>query len=161
MGKAIVCQEAECECQNGTVPDKIISVSTHQQYVNDPEGEQKMIVSTLDIGQPFQKKTFGNCKLQPTPGGYKVCQAQITEWKDFYDKVTLDNGGNPILENSKAVCPIAGAPCISITFHGQTATTTQQQEEEADNEIMDQINPLASDDATLYEEIKHYLSSNQ
>jgi hypothetical protein len=129
------------------MPDKIISVSEHRQYVNDPDGEKKMIVSTMDIGQPFQKKSFGNCKLQPTPGGYKTCQSQITEWTDFYEKVTLDNGGNPILENSKATCPIGGAPCISITFHGQTAETTEEQEEKADNEVMDQINPLAASDS--------------
>ncbi len=143
MGKAIVCQEAECECQNGTMPDKIVSISQHKQYVNDAEGEKKMIVSTMDIGQPFQKMTFGQCKLQPTPGGYKPCQPMITEWQDFYDKITLDNGGNPILENSKAVCPIAGAPCISITFHGQTAEASQQHEEAADKEVMAQVNPLA------------------
>ena len=145
MGKAIVCQKAECECQFGTMPDKIISVSQHRQFVNDPDGSKKMIVSTMDKGQPFEKKTFGNCKLQPIPGGYKPCQSQVVEWVDFYDKVTLDNGGNPILENSKAMCPIAGAPCISITFHGQTAKTTKEQEEEADDEVLDQINPLIAD----------------
>ncbi|MCG8814118.1 hypothetical protein G1K66_12710, partial [Tenacibaculum finnmarkense] len=33
---------------------------------------------------------------------------------------------------------------ISITFHGQTAEATEQHEEEADDEVMDQVNPLAS-----------------
>ena len=41
MGKAIVCQEAECECQFGTMPDKIISISQHKQYVNDADGKKK------------------------------------------------------------------------------------------------------------------------
>ncbi|OEK09425.1 hypothetical protein A8C32_11955 [Flavivirga aquatica] len=158
MGKAIVCQEAECECQNGTMPDKIVSISQHKQYVNDTEGEKKMIVSTLDIGQPFEKKTFGQCKLQPTLGGYKPCQPMVTEWQGFYEKVTLDNGGNPILENSKATCAIAGAPCVSITFHGQTAEATQEHEAAADEEVMAQINPLASDDA-VKEDVKHDLNS--
>lgn len=144
MGIPIVCQEAECECQFGAAPDKIISVSQHRQYVNDPEGAKKMIVSTMDTGQPFQKKTFGPCKMQPIPGGYKPCQPAVTGWQDFYDKVTLDNGGNPILENSKAICAIAGSPCISITFHGQTAEATQEHKEEADEEVIDQINPLTA-----------------
>lgn len=161
MGKALVCQKAECECEHGNMPDKIISVSKHRQYVNDVEGEEKMIVSTMDIGQPFEKKTFGTCKLQPTPSGYKVCQAQITKWEDFYDKVTLDNGGNPILENSKAICPIAGVACISITFHGQKGEMTEQHQEEADPEVQNMLNPLASSTDTQEVEVKHTLNATE
>lgn len=145
MGKAIVCQEADCECQFGTMPDKLVSVSIHNQYVNDSEGAQKMIVSTLDLGQPFQKKTFGQCKLQPTPSGYKPCQPVVTQWQDFYDKITLDNGGNPILENSKAMCPIAGSPCISITFHGQQGEMQKKHNDQADEQVTNQVNPLGAD----------------
>jgi hypothetical protein len=32
---------------------------------------------------------------------YKPCQAVITEWKGFYDKVTLSNQGKILLEDSK------------------------------------------------------------
>ncbi len=158
MGKAIVCQEAEVECMHGDMPDKIVSVTTNNQYVNDPDGAKKMIVTTMDIGQPFEKKTFGQCKLQPTIAGFKPCQPQIQEWQDFYEKVTLDDGGNPILEDSKAICPIAGAPCIRIKFHGQSAGMSDSAEEEADEEVQNQINPLASnDDEEEEQEAKHEL----
>ncbi len=143
IGK-IVCQGALCECQYGDFPDILQVVSKHKEYVNESDGSDKMIATHRDVGQPFEKKTFGQCKLQPTPGGYKPCQVQVTEWQDFYEKVTLSNGGKVLTEKSKAICPIAGAPCITVSFHGQTASPTSQQMEQADEETHAMLNPFAA-----------------
>ncbi|TPN87428.1 DUF4280 domain-containing protein [Aquimarina algicola] len=140
---AIVCQGAMCKCKFGTVPDKLKIVSTHKEYVNETKGSKKMIATTMDIGQPFEAKTFGQCKLQPSTSGYLPCVPSITQWQDFYDKITVSNQGKILTEKSKAICAIAGAPYVEITFHGQTASPTQSQAEEADEEIHSQLNPLA------------------
>ena len=141
----LVCFGAECECQYGDTPDKLIVETQSKRYINDPEGSQKLMATHKDIGQPFEKKTFGQCKLQPTSGGYKPCQPNITEWTGFYDKITIsENSGNPLLEGSKAICAISGAPCVSITFHGQTADPVAQnfEQEEQEEDTSSQINPL-------------------
>lgn len=141
----LVCHGAECECQHGNMPDKLIVETQSKRYINDPEGSEKLMATNKEIGQPFEKKTFGTCKLQPTPGGYKPCQPTITEWTDFYDKVKLeDNGGYPLLEGSMATCAISGAPCVSITFHGQTGEPSESSFEQADVDVISQVNPVVN-----------------
>ncbi|WP_237276957.1 PAAR-like protein [Tenacibaculum ovolyticum] len=148
----LVCYGAECECQFGNAPDKLIVETQSKRYINDPDGAEKLMATNKEIGQPFEAKTFGQCKMQPTPGGYKPCQPMITEWQDFYDKVTLsDNGGNPLLEGSKAICAISGAPCVSITYHGQTGEPVAQnfKQEEKEEDTASQINPLVNSNEVL------------
>ncbi len=143
----LVCQGAECMCQNGDAPDKLIVETQSKRYINDPDRTDKLMATNKEIGQPFEKKTFGQCKLQPTIMGFKPCQPNITEWTDFYDKITVsDNQGNPLLEGSKATCAIAGSPCVSILFHGQTTTLIAQnfEQEEKEEDTTSQINPLVS-----------------
>ncbi len=141
----LVCHGAECECEQGDTPDKLIVETQSKHYINDPEGSEKLMATDMEIGQPFEKKTFGQCKLQPTPSGYKPCQPTITEWTEFYDKVKLEeNGGYPLLEGSKATCAIAGAPCVSITFHGQVGEPSESSFEEAEEDVISQVNPLVN-----------------
>ncbi|TPN89081.1 DUF4280 domain-containing protein [Aquimarina algicola] len=142
--KHIVVQGATCECQHGFTPD-MLKVSSHSyEYANDKDGSQKLIASTLEIGQPFQANTFGQCKLQPTGSSYKPCQPMITEWTGFYEDATLKNGGNIILEDSKATCAIAGAPCVKITNHGQIAEPSSQNMKNADEDTQAQLNPMVN-----------------
>ncbi len=143
----LVCHGAECECQNGDSPDKLVVTTQSKRYINDSDSAEKLVATNKEIGLPFEKKTFGQCKLQPTPSGYKPCQPNITEWTDFYDNITLsENSGNPLLEGSKATCVIAGAPCVSITFHGQTGEPSEQnfEQEEKEEDTASQVNPLAN-----------------
>ncbi|WP_407264618.1 DUF4280 domain-containing protein [Tenacibaculum maritimum] len=148
----LVCHGAECECKNGNMPDKLVVKTQSKRYINDPEGSEKLMATDKEIGQPFEKKTFGQCKLQPTPSGYKPCQPNITEWTDFYHKIKLqENGGSPLLEGSKATCAIAGAPCVCITFHGQVGVPAATSFEEAEEDVISQINPVINP-TTLKEE---------
>ncbi|WP_064967132.1 DUF4280 domain-containing protein [Tenacibaculum ovolyticum] len=161
----LVCHGAECECQQGTMPDKLTVTTQSKRYINDPENSEKLMATDKEIGQPFEAKTFGQCKLQPTPGGYKPCQPVITEWADFYDKVKIeDNGGFPLLEGSKATCAIAGAPCVSITFHGQTGEPSESSFEEADEDVISQVNPVVNPtelkEQTPFENIELLLEKN-
>lgn len=140
--KHIVVQGAVCKCQFGQVPDKIKVLSHQKEYANDKDASKKLIVTTKEIGgATLEKNTFGNCtKLPGSPP--PPCKPMITEWKDFYEAVELSNGGNIILEDSKAICAIAGTPCIEIIDHGQRTEASKQNFRNANNDVQQQINPL-------------------
>ncbi|PDS23029.1 DUF4280 domain-containing protein [Flavobacterium branchiophilum] len=143
--KHIVVQGATVKCKFSVEPKTdILKVKTQtKHYANDKEGSEKLIATTKDIGQTLEANTFGKCKMQPLPfGQYKPCQAVITEWKDFYEKVTLSNQGKILLEDSKATCPIGGPDCIEITKHGQKAEVSKQNVKKANPVIHSQLNPL-------------------
>lgn len=141
--KHLVCHEALCKCKQGTMPDKLLVSTQSKHFINDSSMSKKLMATNKEIGQPFEKNTFGNCKLQPTPAGYKTCQPIITEWTGFYKEITLaTNGGNPLLEDSLATCAIAGSPCVEITDHGQVAEVVQKNIDNTDEETLAQLNPL-------------------
>lgn len=142
--KHIVVQGAVCKCQFGQVPDKIKVLSHQKDYANDREASKKLIVTTKEIGgATLEKNTFGNCtKLPGSPP--PLCKPMITEWKEFYQEVVLSNGGNIIVEDSKAVCAIAGTPCIEIIDHGQRTEASKQNFKNADKDVQQQINPLVN-----------------
>ncbi|MBF7090760.1 DUF4280 domain-containing protein [Flavobacterium sp. ALJ2] len=143
--KHIVVQGAQCTCQFGETPDKIMVLSHKKEYANDKTASKKLIVTTKEIGgATLEKNTFGKCSKNGYP--QPICKPNITEWKDFYKKVTLSNGGNIILEDSKAICAIAGSPCIEIIDHGQKAEASSQNFKNANKEVSKQINPLVSPD---------------
>ncbi|MFK7000692.1 DUF4280 domain-containing protein [Flavobacterium oreochromis] len=152
--KHVVVQGAVCKCQFGQTTDKIKVLSHQKEYANDKDGTKKLIVSTKEIGDAtLEKNTFGNCPKMGNPP--PPCKPVITEWKDFYKKVTLSNGGNIILENSKAVCAIAGSPCIEIIDHGQRTEASQQNFKNANKDVIRQINPLIRIDKLNKEPLNH------
>lgn len=143
--KHIVVQGAMCKCQFGQVPDKIKVLSHKKEYANDKDASKKLIVTTKEIGaMTLENNTFGNCPKMGSPP--PACKPMITEWQDFYKEVTLSNGGNIIVEDSKAVCAIAGTPCIEILDHGQRTEASSQNFKNADKEVQQQINPLVNAD---------------
>lgn len=136
--KHLVCHGAVCQCNFGSAPDKL-SVNTHQkEYINDADGSQKRIATDKDIAKTFQANTFGTCaKMNNNP-----CQVTVTQWKGFYEKTTLANGGKILLEDSKATCPIGGPDCIKITFHGQVAEVSATNVKNSKPEVVSALNPL-------------------
>lgn len=142
--KHVVVQGATCQCKFSVAPqtDKLKVKSQSKHFANDVDGKEKLIATTMEIGQTLEKNTFGNCKMQPTGNSYLPCQAVITQWSGMYEKVTLSNKGNPLLEDSKATCPIGGPDCITITDHGQKAEVTKQNEKNADDKVMEILYPF-------------------
>lgn len=142
--KHIVVQGATVKCKFSETPmvDKLKVKSQSKHYANDKDAAKKLIATDKEIGQTLEKNTFGNCKMQPTNSGYLPCQAVITKWSGFYDKVTLSNKGKILLENSKATCPIGGPDCITIDKHGQKAEPGKQNAEKAKPQVNNQLNPL-------------------
>lgn len=147
--KHLVCQGATCQCQFGTQPDTLKVKTQSKHFINDDEGKEKLTATHRDIGKTLAKNTFGNCaKMNNNP-----CQATITEWSGFYDKITLeDNAGHPLLEDSKATCPIGGKDCISIINHGQTAQITKQNIKNANKEALKILCPMMKVEEDMYEE---------
>ena len=152
MKKAIVCHGALCKCQLGTTPDKLVVLTQDKIYVNDKNSSEKLVASTMELGPTFENKTFGTCTNTNS-----ACVPNIIQWEGFYDKVTLPNMGNPLLEDSKGVCAIAGAPCVEFLFHGQIGMPTKKQADNANEEIHSQINPLARPAGLVGEEAVHDL----
>lgn len=142
--KHLVCQGATCLCNFGTTPDQLKVLTQKKRFINDKEGTKKLMATNMDIGAAtFEKNTFGPCKMQPTPSGFKPCQIIVTAWTGFYEKITLeDNSGKALLEDSKATCPIGGPDCIKIIDHGQTAEVSAQNVENADKEVLAELVPL-------------------
>lgn len=141
--KHFVVQGATCQCKFSVAPetDKL-QVKTHtKHYANDSEGKEKLVATSKEIGQTMKKNTFGKCKKQPAGSDYLPCQISITKWSGFYDKVTYSNKGNPLLEDSKATCPMGGPDCITIKDHGQTAELTEKNTKSNSPEVLYELLP--------------------
>ncbi|GAA4107067.1 hypothetical protein GCM10022393_02010 [Aquimarina addita] len=142
--KFVVVKGAQCECKFGDSPDALKITSHSKYYASDKNGADKLIATTMELGgATFQSNTFGKCKLQPTGSSYKPCQIVVSKWIGFYQDVELGNGGKILVEDSKAVCPISGSPCISITDHGQAAEGSVSSGNE-DQQVQQQLNPLSN-----------------
>ncbi len=117
--KTIVCQGGKCSCNQSETPTQIpLKVTTQSKfYINDENGSDKLIASTMELGQPFDAPFFGKCKLQPSGSSFLPCQPAITQWQKPYENVELANGGKILTEDSTAMCAIGGM--IKIEDHGQ------------------------------------------
>ena len=159
--KHLVCQGAICQCQFGNAPDKLKVLTQTKAFINEEEPQEKLVATTADIGATFEKNTFGLCQMQPLPGGgYKPCQAMVTQWSGAYENITYEeNNGHPLLEDSKATCPIGGKDCISIINHGQVAEITKQNIKNARREVVAVLCPLLDLDAPLI--IDYYFTDTE
>lgn len=138
--KHLVCHGAICQCNFGTAPDKLMVKTHKKEYINDSSGAEKLIATDKDIAQTFEKNNFGSCsKLNNNP-----CKVNVTEWKGFYEKTTLEHGGKILLEDSKATCAIGGPDCIKITFHGQVAQTSSSSVSNTKPETLETLNPMVA-----------------
>ncbi len=137
--KYLVCQGATCKCNFGTTPDKLKVLTQNRHYINDKDGKEKLTATHKDIGKTFEKNTFGSCsKMNNNP-----CQAVVTEWNGYYEKITLeDNDGKALLEDSKATCPIGSKDCINIIKHGQTVEIGKQNLKNTNPTKIHIFNPL-------------------
>lgn len=146
MGKEfVVVQGALCECQNGDFPDKLKVLSHTKYYASDQTAGDKLIATTMEIGGgTFEKNTFGQCKLQPTGSSFKPCQIVVNKWDKPYKNLDLGNGGQVLTEKSKAICPIAGSPCISVIQHGQSTEGSVSGGNQDEN-VLNQLNPICEE----------------
>ncbi len=137
--ESIVVEGAMCKCKFGNKPDKIKVLSHQKEYANNG----KLIVTTRETGaNTLEANCFGTCPKSGSPP--PPCKPVITEWQDYYEAVELSNGGQVILKSSKAVCAVAGSPCIEFLDDGQIEEISQQNFDNADKETQAQLNPLVN-----------------
>ena len=133
-----VCAGAICNCQFGKTTAKLKVLTQTKHYINDSKKATKLMATHKEIGQPFEPPFFGTCsKINNAP-----CTVNLTVWSDYYEKIQIENGGNPLLDGSKATCAIGSKDCISINFHGQSSHPTEQNVKKTGSNILSQINPL-------------------
>ncbi|MBC9930272.1 DUF4280 domain-containing protein [Chitinophaga qingshengii] len=137
--KHFVVQGAVCRCKYGSTVDKLKVIANDKDYINDNAGNSKAIASTKDIGKPFEAGTFGSCSISRS-----ACTPGVTAWKDFYQKVTLTNGGKILTEESTAACATGGDSAISIEYHGQEAAVSQAHFDKVEVESLSVLNPMAA-----------------
>lgn len=141
-GQHLVCAGAICQCQFGKAPAKFKVLTHTKHYINDEEGKEKLVATHKEIGQPFQPPFFGSCsKANNGP-----CAVNVTGWSNYYEKITyaINGNGMPLLEGSKGTCSIGATDCISIAWHGQSATPSAQNIHQVDTNAATQINPLVN-----------------
>lgn len=136
--KHFVVQGAVCKCSFGNTSSKL-QVSATSEYINDHSGSTKAVASTSETGNPFSPGTFGICKFS-----HNACTPAIIQWLGFSSNITLSRGGKILTEDSTAICGVSGAPCISISYHGQTAAIAPHSDNDAHAESTQALNPLSS-----------------
>ncbi|WP_298503537.1 DUF4280 domain-containing protein [uncultured Maribacter sp.] len=137
--KHLVCQGALCQCQFGAAPDTLKVLTQSKIYINDDKSSEKLVATTMELGPTFEKNTFGTCTMTNSS-----CVPNIILWDGFYDKVTLPNKGNPLLEDSKGTCAIGGIPSVEFLTHGQMSQPSEANVENTDEEILLLINPVGT-----------------
>jgi len=135
----MLCSGALCQCIFGKSPAKFKVLTQKKHYINDPQGSHKLLVTNKEIGKPFEPPFFGSCSKMNNSS----CTVNITEWDGFYDKVTYEDEGHPLLDSSKGTCSIGTKGCITVIWHGQVAMPVLKQAQQTDSNITAQINPLA------------------
>ncbi len=144
--KTIVCQGGKCSCNQSETPTQIpLKVTTQSKfYVNDENGSEKLIASTMELGQPFDAPFFGKCKMQPSGSSFLPCQPAITGWQKPYEGVELANGGKILTEESTAMCSFGGM--IKIEDHGQApAQVNEAQIQNGTLAVTTLLNPMITE----------------
>lgn len=153
-GKYFVIQKGMCKCDQGFKFPKFKVTSHQKHYWNDAEGEADYLAVTEDdlmLDPPAMP--FGNCKLQPTTGGYLPCSyAPVGKWTKTYEKVKV-MGHSCLTEISELQCAIGGK--ITIMKHGQQSEAGKSNVAKADANEQQVYNPLMD-----YEEFQEQVNSD-
>ena len=84
--KHLVCQGAICQCIFGTAPDTLKVKTQKKHFINDLEGEEKLIATDQDLGKTLENNTFGSCVRLQNGAGFMTRShwkpmAGIRSWK--------------------------------------------------------------------------------
>ncbi|MBF8458402.1 DUF4280 domain-containing protein [Kaistella sp. G5-32] len=142
-GKYFVIQKGMCKCDQGFKFPKFRVTSHKKHYWNNEEGEADYLAVTEDdlmLDPPAMP--FGQCKLQPSSGGYLPCSyAPVGKWQKPYEKVKV-MGHSCLTEMSELQCAVGGK--ITVMKHGQqseagksNAANANSREQEIYNPVMD------------------------
>ena len=140
-GKYFVIQKGMCKCDQGFKFPKFKVTSHKKHYWNNEEGEADYLAVTEDdltLDPPAMP--FGQCKLQPSSGGYLPCAyAPVGKWQKPYEKVKV-MGHSCLTEMSELQCAVGGK--ITVMKHGQQSEAGKSNVEKADAKEQHTYNPI-------------------
>ncbi len=122
-------------------PDTGVPIKVTSQTLVDANGG-KLVATEKD--KTSLNMNFGSCN-DPRYSSPPPCMANVV-WSKMYENAQLGSGGLRVLtEKSEAICNVCSVPGqIKIGFHGQQATIVAEAMQEAESEVMENLNPLAT-----------------
>lgn len=140
-GKYFVIQKGIVQCDQGFTFPKFKVTSHQKHYWNDDDGQADYLAVTEDdLTFDPAAMPFGQCKLQPTSGGYLPCSyAPAGKWQEPYEKVKV-LGKSCLTEVSELMCTVGGK--ITIMKHGQQSEAGKSNVKKADRREQHIYNPI-------------------
>lgn len=147
-GKHFVIQKGMAQCDKGFTFPKFKVTSHQKHYWNDKDGKADFLAVTEDdLTFDPAAQPFGQCKLQPSSGGYLPCSyAPAGKWTKTYEKVKV-MGKSCLTECSELMCGIGGK--ITVMKHGQISVAGKSNVRNADSREQQVYNPIIN-----FEELK-------
>lgn len=103
---------AQLSCNQGMTPSNL---SVTSQSFSTVEG--KMIATEQDKQANVNIKSFGQCRLKPTAGGFLPCIPAPISWQKTAEKDSINNF-KILTEDSFCMCGIGGK--IEVTDRGHS-----------------------------------------
>ncbi|SHE76651.1 DUF4280 and LysM peptidoglycan-binding domain-containing protein [Chryseobacterium vrystaatense] len=154
-GKYFIIQKGTVQCNHGSEFPKFKVTSHQKHYWNDQEEKADYLAVTeedLQFDPPV--RSFGQCRLNPSSGGYLPCSyAPVGKWQKAYEKVKV-MGKSCLTEISELMCSTGGK--ISILKHGQQSEISKSQVMNARTKEQQVYNPIVN-----YDEFKEYMNDQQ
>ena len=136
QGGTVYCSQS---VSNNSPSTAIPFLVTSQTMVDANGGK---LVAT-DKDKAIENMNFGACN-DPKATVPPPCKPQVTWKKTCKDVEIGDEGLYPLTEESIGICSTCSKPgVIRVANHGQQATITAEELENAEKYLMENINPLA------------------
>ena len=136
-GDHFVIQKGKAICDKGTSFPSFKVSSHNKHYWNDKGNSDAYLAVTEDDTSFTPSETsFGSCSLL----NGKPCKfSPAGKWTKTYDKVKILEK-NCVIESSELMCAVGGK--IKVLQHGQSASVTTSNVENADQDIQEELDPL-------------------
>lgn len=139
-GKYFVVHGAKCVCDKAVNPMQTadLQVTSHKSIVLNDQSKKYLATEDDKTFIP-PAATFGQCKLQPTTGGYLPCSVSpAPKWEKTYESTQV-LGKKTLTEISELQCMIGGK--ITINKHGQTDSVSNAHSDNTDPLELAAVNP--------------------
>lgn len=139
-GKYFVVHGAKCVCDKAVNPRQTadLQVTSHKSIVLNDQSKKYLATEEDKTFLP-PAATFGQCKLQPTTGGYLPCSlSPAPKWTKTYESTQV-LGKKTLTEISELQCMIGGK--ITINKHGQTDSVSNAHADNTDPLELAAVNP--------------------
>lgn len=146
-GEHFVIQKGKAMCDKGTTFPSFKVDSHTKHYWNDKgSGGDYLAVTEDDTQFTPSSSPFGACSVK---NGNPCKFAPAGKWTKTYDKVTVMDK-KCVVESSELMCAVGGK--VTVMLHGQSASVTKSNVEEADQDVQEELDPLTDTNEILEDE---------